>query len=171
MLTGNTYRKFVSNYVIEDFEKQTTRPAFATVTLVGNDEVIDPIGLPVIFSGTDLFTGKSTFSFYKEDSDIEATAASTLPSGAKVGIVVGEASGFGHNTLDVTVPAGGVPVTIIYREGVVLDNIDFSITQVDGTSDAAPALAAKQAAFKAELEKQGLYVSAISEAVTTSYTV
>lgn len=164
MLTGNTYRKFVSNYVIEDFETNTSRPSFATVTLKGAGEVVDPVGLPVISDGA------GAFVFFKEASDIAGTAASALPNGAKVGIVVGDSAGFGHNSFDVTAVAGGVPVTIMYREGVVVDNIDFSIKQTNGSVEASPALAAKQAAFKAELEKQGLFVAPVAETVVTSYT-
>ena len=163
--TGNTFRKFVSDYVSEDFATPSSRPSFATVTLKGADEVVDPIGLPVIWDDTD------SFVFYKEASNISAlTTESDLPDGSVVGIVVGAIEGFGHNEADVTVPAAGVSVTIMYRDGVVLDNLDFLLTQVDGSVDAAPALAAKQAAFKTQLEKQGLVVQAVATTVDPTYT-
>lgn len=164
-ITGNTYRKFISDYVLEDNSTATARQSFATVTLKGADEVIDPVGLPVIWDDTD------SFVFYKEASSIAAlTTESDLPDGSVVGIVVGAQEGFGHNEKDVTVPAAGVKVTIMYRDGVVADNIDFSITQVDGSVDAAPALTAKQAAFKTQLEKQDVVVKGLVTSADPSYT-
>lgn len=164
-ITGETYRRFVSDYVAEDHSSPAARPAFATVTLKGADEKIDPIGFPVIWDDTD------SFVFYKEASDIAAlTTESDLPDGSPIGIVVGDNRGFGENTRDVTVPAAGVTVTIMFREGTILNNINFSITQVDGTEDAAPALAAKQAAFKTQLEKQRIVVKGVADVADPAYT-
>lgn len=163
--TLNTYRKFVSNYVIEDISSASARPAFASVNLKGADQVIDPIGLPVIWDGTD------SFVFYKEASDISAlTTESSLPDGSLVAVVVGDKRGFGENTLDVTVPSAGVTVTVMFRDGVVVDNLDFDITEVDGSVDAAPALAAKQAAFKTQLEKQRVVVKSVAITAEPSLT-
>lgn len=164
-ITGNTYRKFISDYVLEDHSSATARPSFATVTLKGADEVIDPVGLPVIWDNTD------SFVFYKNASDISAlTTESDLPDGSVVGIVVGALEGFGHNEKDVTVPAAGVKVTIMYRDGVIAGNIDYALTQVDGSVDAAPALAVKQAAFEKQLEKQDIVVKNVVTSVTPAYT-
>lgn len=164
-ITGNTFRKFVSEYVAEDHSSAAARPSFATVTLKGGDEVIDPIGLPVIWDDTD------SFVFYKEASDISAlTTESDLPDGSVVGIVVGDINGFGHNNEDVTVPAAGVKVTIMYRKGTVLDNIDFLLTQTSGSVEGSPALTAKQAAFKTQLEKQDIVVKGVASAADPSYT-
>lgn len=164
-ITGNTTRKYVSDYVLEDFFSATAVPSFATVTLKGADQVIDPIGFPVIWDDTD------AWEFYKEASSISTlTTESDLPDGSVVGIVVGAVEGFGHNERDVTVPAAGVKVTIMYREGVIADNIDFSLTEVDGSVDGAPALAAKQAAFKKQLEKQDIVVKNVADSADPSYT-
>ena len=163
-LTGNTFRKFVSNYVAEDFETATSRPSFATVVVKGASQVVDPIGLPVISDSA------GAFVFYKEASNIATVTASTLPNGSPIGIIVGAKEGFGHNTENVTVTAGGVNMTVMYRDGVVLgDNIDFAITQTTGTVDGAPALSAKQIAFKLQLEKQGVVLKSKAATTTPSY--
>ena len=163
-LTGNTTRKFVSKYVSEDFETAVTRPSFATVLVKGASQVIDPIGLPVISDSA------GAFVFYKEASSIPAVTTSTLPDGAPIGIIVGSKEGFGHNYDNVTVTAGGVYMTVMFREGVVIqDQIDFAITTVTGTVDAAPALSTKQAAFKLQLEKQGIFLKDKATSISPSY--
>lgn len=164
-ITGNTFRKFVSEYVAEDHSSPAARPSFATVTLKGGDEVVDPIGLPVIWDDTD------AWEFFKEASDIASLATeSDLPDGSVVGIVVGDVNGFGHNSENVTVTAAGVKVTIMYRKGTVLDNIDFNLTDVEGGVDAAPALAATQAEFKTQLEKQDIVVKGVASAADPAFT-
>ena len=158
-------RKFLGNYVISKDEKTLENQCSAVVTVKGADEVVDPIGLPVIWDDTD------SFEFYDNSSDI--SALTTEPDGlggAVVGIVVGDSRGEGLNEFDVTVPAAGVPMTVLFRDAVVNgDNIDWSVTDVDGAASVTPAAGAVITAFTNQLEKQRVNVKSSATEVDPTY--
>lgn len=156
-----TDKKIFSNYIVESLDDRThSTYARVTVKAPGGDVTVDPIGLPLIFDDTDAFV------LYENTSDISAlTNDSTLPDGSPVCIMAGPAAGAGVRQ-DVTITAAGVEMTVMFRDGTaVMDRMDYGLLDVNGVvaTGTTPALAAKQAEFKLQLEKQR--VKDVAEAV------
>ncbi len=148
-----TDRKIYSNYVNEVANDRTSS-SFARVTLLHPDAnvTVDPIGLAVISNNA------GAFVFYENGSDIALVTSSALPDGSPIGIVVGTAEGAGISP-NLTVTPAGVEVTVLFRDATVISsNIDWTVQTVAGTAatGVTAALAAKQAAFVTQLEKQGV---------------
>lgn len=168
MPTVSNTRKFLSNYIAGRKEVHGTSYCFARVTVNNaTTVVVDPIGLPVI--SDDL----GEYEFYTNTSDISALVNNgAAPDGALVGVVVGSRVGLGVNDEDVSVPSGGVEMTVLYRgpATVIEDAIDWAVTDVEGTAAVgAPALTAKQAEFMLQLEKQGIAAVAKATSVAPTY--
>ena len=166
MPTLDTSRKMVSDYVGGFTDVHGTQFSCARVTVKhGSTIVVDPIGLPVMWDGTD-------FRIFKNTDDIAAVATdSTLPDGSPIGIIVGSRAGFGENVDNVSVGTGGTEFTVMYRgpASAKTDKIDFNAYDVDGVAAVTTADAGEIAEFKAQLEKQGIAGIANATVVTPTY--
>jgi hypothetical protein len=161
MTTLSTPRKFLSTYVETFYDMPNKEFSFAPVTVThGSTKVFDPIGMPVIWNGTN-------FIFYTNTTLIsDLTTDSTLPDGAYVGIVVGSSMGAGINDVDVSVGTGGTTLYVMFRGpgAVKTDKIDWAVTDTSGASAVTAALTTQQGKFIKQLEKQGL--AAVTSATT-----
>lgn len=159
-ITSET-RKFVSNYVGTFTDLHGVEYCATRVTVVNTTDVtIDPIGQPVIAT-------EAGAEFYKDTSDI-AVAPETFPGGAKVGVVVGSANGFGENVDDVVVGTDGVELTVMFRGPATIkgDRIDFDVVDVDGNSAVT---AGASDAFITQLEAQGIASQSSATTVAPTY--
>ena len=161
-----TDRKIYSNYVAGSAEDRTSS-SFARVTLKHADAnvTVDPIGLPVISNNA------GAVVFYENGSDIAAVTSSPLPDGSPIGIVVGNAEGAGIHP-DTVVTAAGVEVTVMFRDATaIFDAIDFKVLTTAGTAatGVTEAVTTKLAAFKTQLEKQGVVELKRATTVTPSF--
>ncbi len=126
---------------------------YARVDTVGADDVVEPIGIPVIWNG-------AAFEVYIAQ-DIDAVATdSTLPDGAPCAVIVGPKEGKGLNEADITLVAGGTEVTTLFRgeASIANEGMDW------GTADANA-----QTAFKLQIEKQGIAVITAGDSVDPTY--
>lgn len=150
----DTGRKTLSQVIAARTDDSKTAVEWNTtqVNMVGaNGALIEPMGIPVIWNGT---------NWERYVAQVVADAdASDLPNGAKVAIVVGDENGVGYNQEDVALAVAGVPVTVLYSGDAAI-----LFSGVDATGIAAPALAL----FKAALAAQG--VRSVQEAAVVAPT-
>lgn len=127
--------------------------SFASVPVKGST-TIEPIGTPLVWNDID-----SAFEVYVAQ-DISAVAGTpALPNGAPICVTVGTKEGKGVNRADVTLSSTATEMTVMFRSGaVVADGIEFGAA-------AAPAIAA----FRLQLEKQGIAVIDAATAVNPSF--
>lgn len=88
---------------------------------------------------------------------------STLPDASPICVSLSDSQGIGFNTTDVTITNGGIYLSVIFRGGMHAEIIE------DGLVYAAGNDAGDKAAFRTQLEKQGIKVSNKLPAATSSY--
>lgn len=169
-IVTQTTRKFYSDYVVETrpntLDNQCSKRA--TVKAPGADIVVDPVGFPVVFDGADSYIP------LENTTDIAGTTAPSISDGGLVGIVVGAATGEGHNEADVTITSAGVEMTILFADATIVeDAIVWGFEDVDGTAGdgVTAALAAKQAEFLTYLAAQRVFAKSKATVVDPTYTV
>ena len=176
----STQRKFLSDVVkgANTFENANAMQFnFDGIVLTSENNVgvgviptatVEPMGIPVIYDSVT----NAWVIYNTNDEDIAAAITandSTLPDHAPIAVVVGNKFGVGFNPEDVTldVDGGAAPITVVAffrganNAGVVFEGIDFTAGGVT-TGD--------QAAFRSQLEKQGIMVIDNAEVITPSFT-
>jgi len=138
-------RKHLSDVEAGYFSFGTTSAveySFATVGVEGTG-TMEPIGTPLVYDAT-----ASAFVPYLAQ-DISAVTASSLPDGVSpVAVSMGEATGLGVNTADISLSSTPVDVKVMWRAGAVKDG------GIEWGSVTAP----NQALFRQALEAQGIAV-------------
>lgn len=152
----NTSRKQLSE-TVKAFDKmgheQGVVVSFASVPVKGST-TIEPIGTPMVWDNA-----SSAFVVYVAQ-DISAVAGTpALPDASPICVSVGTKEGRGVNRDDVTLTATATQMTALFRSGaVVMEGIEWGAAS-------APA----KAAFRLQLEKQGVVVVDAAVAANPSF--
>lgn len=128
---------------------------YASVPVEGSSDV-DPIGTPLVW-----VDANSAFEVYVAQ-DIAAVVNSPLPDGSPICLSVGAKEGVGFNKTAITLSATAETMTAIFRGPA-----GYSEEGMDWGGAGAPA----QAAFKLQLEKQGVASVATAAIADPSFTV
>lgn len=148
----HTTIKRVSNYVATRSDRFLKNGAVSRVLVKNTPDVtVDCLGIPVIADGA------GAWKFFENLDDIATTVAI---NGAKVGVIVGEKSGYGHNLDPVTFTAAGAEVHVLFglfgTPIVKSANFDWSVVDTDGNPAVTPADAGEMAEFILQLRLQGV---------------
>lgn len=154
-----TTRPFTSSVLKSHDSYENVNFNFATVLVktASGTVTANPLGLTLIWDA-----GLSAFRQYLT-SDNSFALTSTLPDASPICVSLGDSQGIGFNTTDVTITTGGIYLSVIFRGGPDAEIIE------DGLVYAAGNDAGDKAAFRTQLEKQGIKVSNKLPAATSSY--
>ncbi len=137
-----------NNWYIESYAKVNVRTTSGSL-------VKSPFGIPVIWDNA--LTAFRPLA----NADTIPTTTSTLPNGAPVAVVVGDATGVGNDRGDITLTTTSQPLTVVFR--------DHSVFK-EGVTYETAVLTATRDLFQLQLEKQDVVVRSKSPVITQSFT-